>query len=192
MNGNPGSAAVSQYPDRLQCEVAVIPSSQLQHILPAMGCLDLTDVREVGRWGEKLVYHYLISHYTVLLPTGTSGANSSTSSADSVLDIRKKVDIQWLNEVEESRAAYDFIVTNNQIIGKDRTTYIEVKTTRFSDLNVFELSLWEWEFAVKEPRVPYHIYRVLNAGDAANVKMVIVKDVLKSVQERNIKLCLAL
>jgi hypothetical protein len=33
-----------------------------------------------------------------------------------------------------------------------------VKTSRFPDLNVFELSLWEWEFANAQPRVWYTSY----------------------------------
>lgn len=186
------SSGATQHSDSLQCDIAVIPPSQLQHLLPALGCINLTDVREVGRWGELLVHQYLISHFTALLSVSEKGHTSGGSNTGAAFDLRKRVDINWLNEIEESKACYDFIVTNNQVVGKDRTTYIEVKTTRYSDLNVFELSLWEWEFAVKEPRVPYHIYRVFNAGDATKVKIVVVKDVLKCVQERKIKLCLAL
>jgi hypothetical protein len=66
-----------------------------------------------------------------------------------------------------------------------------VKTSRFDDLNVFELSLWEWQFATGNPRVRYHIYRVLNAGDPNKVRIVVIEDVLQMIQERKVKLCLA-
>jgi hypothetical protein len=93
--------------------------------------------------------------------------------------------------VEESRASYDIILENNLVQGKARTTYVEVKTTRYDDLNCFELSLWEWEFATKEPRVPFHIYRVFNAGDVNKVRIVIIKDILGLLNERKVKLCLS-
>ncbi len=68
--------------------------------------------------------------------------------------------MQWVNKDGESKACYDFIVHEDK--DKDsqqlrsavgRTTFVEVKTSRFPDLNVFELSLWEWEFANALPRV---------------------------------------
>jgi hypothetical protein len=102
--------------------------------------------------------------------------------------------VQWLNKDAESRAAYDFIVTeppSPSPAGGSRTTFVEVKTTRFCDLNVFEISLWEWRFAVSEPRVNYHLYRVYNASDPTNCRVVIYKDLLRLLEERKIKLCLA-
>ena len=64
--------------------------------------------------------------------------------------------MQWMNKDGESKACYDFIVHEDSqqlrsAVG--RTTFVEVKTSRFPDLNVFELSLWEWEFANAQPRV---------------------------------------
>ena len=103
--------------------------------------------------------------------------------------------LHWLNQLGESRASYDFIVTtapSAESAGRGRSTFIEVKTTRFCDLNVFELSLWEWQFATALPRVNYHVYRVFNAMDPLNAKVVILKDLPRLVAERRVKLCLAI
>ena len=55
---------------------------------------------------------------------------------------------------------------------------VEVKTTRFDELNVFELSRWEWQFATANPRVgrSYHTalallifivyYNMINVGQS--------------------------
>jgi hypothetical protein len=157
------------------------------------------DSREAGRWGEALVYQYLLAH-------------SARGSA-----------VQWLNQVEESRAAYDFIVTGpgagaeesaivsassmhyaaadhpdrglatsaGSSIGRARTEYIEVKTTRFADRNVFEISPNEWQFAAADRRVPYHVYRVFGAGDPGKVRLLVVRDVYTRVVEGTVKLCMA-
>ena len=71
-----------------------------------------------------------------------------------------------------------------------RTTYVEVKTTRFEDLNTFEISLWEWQFATANPKVRYHIYRVFNAGDRYKVRIVVVEDILELITARKVRLCL--
>ena len=55
------------------------------------------------------------------------------------------------------------------------TVFVEVKTTRWSDRNAFELSPWEWDFA-QRPGVSYHVYRVYSAGDAGAVRITIVRD----------------
>ena len=120
--------------------------------------------------------------------------------------------VDWVNEVEETRASYDLILRERDThhhhhhhhqthanptkhatatTTTTTTTYVEVKTTRFDELNVFELSLWEWEFATAHPRVRYHIYRVYNAGDLSRVRIVVLEDVLRLITERRVKLCLA-
>lgn len=93
----------------------------------------------IGRWGEQLVYQYLI------------------------INRAQDMSIKWLNEEEESRSSYDFMLkyenkTSNN--SKNDIIYIEVKSTRYNDKNMFEISLWEWQFASSESQVPYHIYRV--------------------------------
>ena len=119
--------------------------------------------------------------------SGGSSNNSSSSSNSS----RQRV--QWMNQIEETRASYDIVLTHPLSIGRERTKYIEVKTSRYPDKNVFEISLCEWEFATKQnPSVPYHLYRVYNAQDPANVHIVIIRDVLQAIQSRKARLCLAI
>ena len=74
------------------------------------------------------------------------------------------------------------------------THFIEVKTTATTDLNVFEISPWEWEFATKavaNRRINYHIYRVFGAGDSGSVRVTVVDDLNRALEERRCKLCLA-
>lgn len=180
--------------------------------------INVMDSQAVGRWGEALVYQYLLH----------------SSPLGSV--------VNWLNQDEESRACYDFILhapsgsqvsaarasrahhnthaTNhlnqpNEIgiaqcsagltssslppppatvvsSGRHSTEYIEVKSTRYSNRNVFEISPNEWQFAAADSRVPYHVFRVFSAGDASNVKIVVIRDVLSRITEGRVKICLAI
>jgi hypothetical protein len=100
--------------------------------------------------------------------------------------------VTWMNIDEEARASYDITVITPIDNNREITTYIEVKSTRYSHNNVFELSLWEWEFATKKPSVNYNIYRVFNAGDPKTVRIVVIKDVLRMITEGSIKLCIAI
>ena len=172
--------------------ILTIPNEELRDIAPwcrglplggeskGAAVLDGTDLRAVGRWGESLVYQYL---------------RQSLSSSSTV---------EWLNIEEESRAGYDIIiqqpikVTNtgagifNRSTQLTKTTFVEVKTTRFDDLNTFEISLWEWQFATANPRVNYHIYRVFNAGDLKKVRVVVIEDILEIITSRKVRLCLSI
>lgn len=186
-----GTAKLSeQGQQREGCSIFTISNDDLRDITPwcksvplggeskGAALLDGTDLRAVGRWGEALVYQYLLQ--------------SSSSS------------VEWLNIEEESRAGYDIIVRQPIAIkhvgsrassrppSMTRTTYVEVKTTRFDDLNTFEISLWEWQFATANPRVRYHIYRVFNAGDPKRVRVVVVEDILELITSRKVRLCLSI
>ena len=169
----------------------IVSNDQLRHFLPQNTVYDMTDTTNVGKWGEELVYNYLS-------------------------DTRKGANITWMNKDTESKACYDITIvcpidasddndkknndnnestkSSSQGRRKQRwsTTFVEVKTTRFSDNNVFEITLWEYEFATANPKVPYHIYRVYNAGDSKKVNIVIVKDFLERIKEGTMKLCLAI
>jgi hypothetical protein len=128
------------------------------------------DLRAVGRWGEALVYHYLMIRH----PKGK---------------------VFWVNKDSESMACYDIKIEEPMTVnGCDRivTTFIEVKSTRYNALNTFEISPNEWSFASGAPAVHYDIYRVYNAGDANNVRIHIVRDLLESVTDRRVRLCLAI
>ena len=69
--------------------------------------------------------------------------------------------------------------------------FVEVKTTRSRDKNVFEMSPNEWNFA-NRPGVDYRVFRVFGAGDRQNARLTVVKDPARMVNERGIALCLAI
>ena len=150
-----------------------------------------SDLRAVGRWGEALVYQYLL-------------LKSKKTAARDVDKALPPLSVEWLNKEEETRAGYDLITREIKNINSTglgaagrpnsitETTYVEVKTSRFDDLNTFEISLWEWEFATANPRVRYHIYRVYNAGNPSKVRIVVVEDVLEMITARKIRLCLSI
>ena len=89
----------------------------------------------------------------------------------------------WLNRTEETRAPYDLTICER---GKSAhrggggtsssavSVFIEVKTTRYRESNVFDLSYFEWEFMSHEPPVRYHIYHVTGAGDPAGARITII------------------
>ena len=145
--------------------------------------------KEVGRWGEALVYQHLLQRYP------------------------DAVSVEWVNEQEESLACYDLKLllrekrgansnssncnsNGNGNNGRVITTFIEVKSSRFEHLNAFQLSLNEWEFAVGGssgvPRPNYDIYRVYNAGDPERVSVRVVRGVYEAVRKGDAQLCLAI
>jgi hypothetical protein len=146
--------------------IMIVPPEELVSCLPA-NRLDVNDTHSVGRWGEALVYQYLLLK-------------------------ENKSRVTWMNLDEEVRASYDITMVTPTDDNREITTYIEVKTTRFPYNNVFELSLWEWEFATKRPQVNYIIYRVFNAGDPKTVRIAIIRDVFRMITEGSLKLCLAI
>ena len=70
--------------------------------------------------------------------------------------------------------------------------FIEVKTTRYHDNNVFEISFAEWEFMSAEPPVQYHIYRVSGVGGPAGTRLTVIENPRQAVQEGSIRLCMAI
>ena len=128
---------------------------------------DSSDARAVGRWGEALVYHYLLA-------------------------TRPGWTVTWLNEREESTSFYDVLLESPvSASGGRRRIFVEVKTTRSRDKNVFEMSPNEWSFASR-PGVDYRVYRVFSAGDTNNVRLTVVRDPFRCVNERAVALCLAI
>lgn len=168
----------------LRCTPGLIETIELSALLPWCRHNTLPHstnktelLRSIGRWGESLVYQHLLLQY----PNRT---------------------VTWLNEQEESNASYDLklerkgshFVDTHSSEGEHsdaRTIFVEVKTTQFSDKNVFQISKWEWDFITSLPRVQYDIYRVYNAGNAQTVRLAVYHDVFKLVEERKIQLCLA-
>ena len=95
---------------------------------------------------------------------------------------------------EETRAPYDLTICSRggeAHRGGGESVFVEVKTTRYPDHNVFELSYNEWEFMASEPPVRVHIYRVSGAGDPAGARLTILEEPLRAVREGAVKLCMA-
>jgi len=160
--------------------------------------LDPSDQRAVGRWGEALVYQYLLLASGAALGVGGAGGGGGGGGGSG----QGSVDVEWANERGESRAFYDIKLTPRQGRGGgslggggapmlSRTVYVEVKATASLSKNVFELSLQEWEFASK-PGVRFDVYRVFGAGDPQRARIVVVEDVARALREQRAQLCLAI
>eukprot|EP00658_Telonema_sp_P-2_P003323 TRINITY_DN11225_c0_g1_i1.p1 TRINITY_DN11225_c0_g1~~TRINITY_DN11225_c0_g1_i1.p1 ORF type:complete len:342 (+),score=74.52 TRINITY_DN11225_c0_g1_i1:137-1162(+) len=144
---------------------SMVPPSMVESAVPWERELDCHDLTAVGRWGEALVYQLVLQQ---------AGAGRQVS---------------WVNRDGETRAAYD--ITVSDLKGTLHSTcFIEVKSTRFEDKNVFPLSLCEWDFASK-PGVDYRVYRVYCAGSKDRVRVAVVDDLHRAVREGKAQLCLA-
>lgn len=145
-----------------------IENHSLHQCAPWWEPCDVSDPRAVGRWGEALVYNFLVAS-------------------------RPGWRVTWLNEQTESTSFYDIHLESpdfNDGSGR-RVIFVEVKTTRSRDKNVFEMSPNEWNFA-NRPGVDYRVFRVFGAGDRQNARLTVVKDPARMVNERGIALCLAI
>ena len=143
--------------------VTTVGYDELAGCLPWWGDAEASDNRRVGRWGEALVYRYLLQRH----PGWT---------------------VTWVNEHAESKSFYDVKMRN---VRDGRTVFVEVKTTRLADKNAFEVSPWEWDFACK-PGVEYHVYRVYSAGERGRTRITIVRNPAKLVREHAISMALAI
>ena len=128
--------------------------------------LETMNASNVGRWGEMLVYNYLLVEYPA----------------------NKGFLVEWLNAEHESNSFYDVKVTNT---ASGHVVYVEVKATRWEDKNAFEISPWEWDFAVK-PGVEYHIYRVFNVGNKERVRVRVVRNPARLIREKKIGMALVI
>ena len=143
--------------------VTTVGYDELAGCLPWWGEAEVSDNRRVGRWGEALVYRYLLQRH----PGWT---------------------VTWVNEHAESKSFYDVKMRN---VRDGRIVFVEVKTTRSADKNAFEVSPWEWDFACK-PGVEYHVYRVYSAGERGRTRITIVRNPAKLVREHAISMALAI
>ena len=67
--------------------------------------------------------------------------------------------------------------------------FIEVKTSRFAEQNVFELSMPEWAFMSAEPPVRLDLYRVNLVPSGATIT--VVEDALAALKAGSVRLCMA-
>mmetsp|Transcript_19791 Transcript_19791/g.54992 ORF Transcript_19791/g.54992 Transcript_19791/m.54992 type:complete len:817 (-) Transcript_19791:169-2619(-) len=158
-----GAIRRAQQPGAAPATDHLADEAVLQACIPWHQSLDPNNSRAVGRWGEALVYQYLLSH----CPGAT---------------------VKWMNAEGESRAAYDIEVTSSSG-AMHETRFVEVKTSVHSDKNAFEMSLWEWEFAVKAGK-QYSIFRVASAGQPGRTHIRVFNNPYSAVQEHRLGLCL--
>ncbi|XP_050398302.1 uncharacterized protein LOC126816138 isoform X1 [Patella vulgata] len=124
---------------------------------------DPENERLVGRWGEQVVYDYLLQQ---------KAANKNI------------LDVNWVNEKCESGDPYDFIITYRSEKGEQLTLYSEVKSTRSDAKRMLETSMPEVKFAMDQCQ-NYEIYRLFNAGTSNNVRLVRISNIM---DKDNIKL----
>ena len=125
--------------------------------------IDFNNNYSIGRYGEAIVYQYLM--YT-----------------------QPNKQITWLNSDSESNAYYDIKIFSEFETLKS-TRFIEVKTTLYSKKHIFQISPWEYEFIVQHPRPNYDIYRVyLNMDIGIAPHFVIYQDIYKLLLEKKLNL----
>lgn len=183
--------------------IEIIPNSQIRALFSRNSLLfapnSLESQENVGRWGERFVFHYL----NQITPLSSNNQNSSlTSTCSSSSSSSSSFVIDWINEKEESNAFYDLTIKEKtfstrsggaqDISFAEKLIFIEVKTTSMdSRKNVFQISWNEFQFAMKSPKVPYYIFRVYSAKDLEKISIVILKDIPKLIEAGRVQLCLA-
>ncbi|KAL3859496.1 hypothetical protein ACJMK2_009715 [Sinanodonta woodiana] len=141
--------------------------------LPSMENLLLPEMiggnEEVGRWGEHLVYSYLMK----------------VKDTDSTIQ-----EVKWINEEGESGAPYDLEV-HYIIQNEPQIHYIEVKSTQSNNKEVFEISLLQIKFAERQ-KEHFQIYRVFNAGNSQLVRLIRISNLDMKLEQRQVRLCMLL
>ena len=97
--------------------------------------------------------------------------------------------MEWMNMNGESKISYDLKLMHSSR-AHSKTIFIEVKSTRYADKNVFYFTPSEWAYA-KQLGDSYHIYRVFNAG-TRDAWIAIVTNPNEKLEQREICLCIAL
>ncbi|KAK3603430.1 hypothetical protein CHS0354_009413 [Potamilus streckersoni] len=119
----------------------------------------------VGRWGEALVYNYLLQ----------------VKQTDPKIS-----DVKWINAEQETSTPYDVEVHYVDQFGF-HVNYIEVKSTQADSKEMFEISLPQLQFA-KEKKERFHIYRVFNAGNPAAVRLIRISNLDFRLEQKQVRL----
>ena len=128
-----------------------------------------SDTGEIGRWGEQLVYDYLLQQ---------------KASHGEICDVH------WNNRDGESGKPFDFEVTC-KLEDEAYTLYVEVKATKSSKKEIFEISSNEVNFACGKGK-HYHIYRVFRAGTATEVRLVRLTNVAHKMDNKEVRLLMVI
>lgn len=136
-------------------------------VLDRIPLADATSREDVGRWGEQCVYEFLLNQTKFLPP-----------------DV--KVDIVWVNEKGNTTRPYDLEIRG---VEGEMITYVEVKTTTSDQKDIFEISVQELQFALKNQQA-FHLYRVFNAGNPSFLRIRRLRNLAAHLEGKNVKLCL--
>ena len=148
-------------------------SSIIRHIDVSGVSLDVSgsDNEDVGRWGEEWVYEYLQHVYNEEIQN-------------------QQVDITWCNRETESTRPFDIAIEIFKPNHKSEVHFIEVKSTKAEAKEMFEVSLQQVLMA-HEKKHFYHIYRVYNAGSAADkIKLKILRNVTQLMGGKVVQMCM--
>lgn len=125
---------------------------------------------DIGRWGERCVYEYLLRQAQQLSPG--------------------VVEIVWMNEKGNTIVPYDLEI-RRLVEGAEKpvVTYVEVKTTSSDQKDIFEISVNELQFALFTQQA-FHLYRVYNAGNPGRLRIRRLQNLAFQLEKKNVKLCL--
>ena len=124
---------------------------------------------DVGRWGERCVYEYLVEQ-AHQLPPGD-------------------IEIIWMNEKGNTIVPYDLEVRRRVSSQQNPViTYIEVKTTSSDQKAFFEVSVQELQFALVAKQA-FHVYRVFNALNPERLRIRRLRNLASQLENKNVKLC---
>ena len=143
--------ASPQLKERLQDSSGSVQAVEWQasqvrpELIQALGSLDADDAEAVGRWGERTVAAEL-SEKHALAETG--------------------MEVTWVNEYGEKGLPYDVVVAKDGKVD----SYVEVKTTKSDDKQLFEVSPAELDMA-RNMGSAYMVCRVFGAGSVSGVRM---------------------
>ncbi|MEH2027279.1 DUF3883 domain-containing protein [Nostoc sp.] len=108
-----------------------------------------------GIWGEKFAVEYLRRKFSAKYPEGKLEENKYGFSIK--INSQVLVEVQWLNEVQETKG-YDIKLVEN-----GQEDYIEVKSSKPGAKKLIKLSGSQWKLAY-DLGENFHIYRVYDAG----------------------------
>lgn len=118
--------------------------------------LSQADKKNIGNWGEKYAYHYLIETFANKYPDAHYAEINDISVFSQ--DGENIAEICWLNKNGEKGIGHDIEVTENGL-----KECIEVKSTKTATKDWFDITRAQWEYA-KAMGENFKIYRVYNAG----------------------------
>jgi len=131
--------------------------------------LESITLNQTGRWGEELIYLYLLWHYTQQNYRAVPNTyQEDVAQGFSIESVRKKdnasfkITVMWHNKMRESGQHRDLTISKARLDAHSETKekIIEVKTTKSSGYSTLYLSSHE----VEEMKKPYYkLYRVTNA-----------------------------